>query len=128
MNDRGTVRVALVGTGSWGREQARIPSRRQDVELAAICGRTPDKTSAQAAEYGVRAYTDVRKMLDVERPEMVWLGLGMPSPVHAQAGRRALELALASTESFRSGRRAEMATASFRAAEPPPVTPPPPNP
>ena len=53
---------------------------------------------------------------------------GQPPPVHAQAGRRALELALASVESSRSGRRVEVAAASFRAAQAPPVTPPPPNP
>ena len=49
-------------------------------------------------------------------------------PVHAQAGRRALELALASIESFRTGRRVEVGTASFRAAQAPPVTSPPPSP
>jgi myo-inositol 2-dehydrogenase / D-chiro-inositol 1-dehydrogenase len=53
---------------------------------------------------------------------------GQPPPVHAQAGRRALELALASIESFRTGRRVEVSTASFRAAETPPVTWPPPSP
>ena len=41
---------------------------------------------------------------------------GQPPPVHAQAGRRALELALASIESFRAGRRVVVSTASFRAA------------
>ena len=53
---------------------------------------------------------------------------GAPPPVHAQAGRRALELALASIESFREGHRVVVGTASFRAAQAPPVTPPPPNP
>ena len=74
MNDR--LKVALVGTGGWGREHARILSRRQDVEFAAICGRNPEKTAARAAEYRVRAYTDIRTMLDAERPDMVWLCLG----------------------------------------------------
>ncbi len=76
MNARGKVKVALVGTGGWGREHARILSQRKDVEFAAVCGRAPDKTSARAAEYGVRAYTDIRRMLDAERPDMVWLCLG----------------------------------------------------
>lgn len=37
------------------------------------------------------------------------LRAGGPPPVHARAGRRALELALASVESFRTGRRVELA-------------------
>ena len=70
------VKVALVGTGGWGSEHARILSQRQEVEFAAICGRSPDKTRARAAEYGVRPYTDLRRMLDAERPDLVWLCLG----------------------------------------------------
>ena len=70
------VKVALVGAGGWGREHARILSRRDDVAFAAICGRSADKTRARAAEYGVTAYTDVRQMLDAERPDLVWLCLG----------------------------------------------------
>jgi myo-inositol 2-dehydrogenase / D-chiro-inositol 1-dehydrogenase len=76
MRARGTMKIALVGTGGWGREHARILSQRPDVEFAAICGRAPDKTSARAAEYGVRGYTDIRGMLEAERPDMVWLCLG----------------------------------------------------
>jgi predicted dehydrogenase len=76
MTTRGKVKIALVGTGGWGREHARILSQRKDVEFAAICGRSAERTSARAAEHGVRAYTDIRGMLDAERPDMVWLCLG----------------------------------------------------
>ena len=37
------------------------------------------------------------------------LRAGGPPPVHARAGRRALELAHASIESFQTGRRVEVA-------------------
>ena len=70
------MKVALVGTGGWGREHARILSQRPDVEFAAICGRSPEKTRDRAAAYGVKAYTDLRAMLDAERPDLVWLCLG----------------------------------------------------
>ena len=46
----GKVRVALVGTGGWGREHARIFASRPDVDFVAVCGRTPDKAAARAAE------------------------------------------------------------------------------
>lgn len=76
MTVRERVKVALVGAGGWGREHARILSQRPDVEFAAICGRSPEKTAARAAEYGVRAYTDIGTMLATERPDLVFVCLG----------------------------------------------------
>ena len=49
-------------------------------------------------------------------------------PVHAIAGRRALELAMASIESFQTGRRVPASVNSFRPSAPAPVTAPPPTP
>ncbi len=47
------VRVAVVGTGEWwGREHARLFSRRADTELVAVVGRTREKTEQRAAEFG----------------------------------------------------------------------------
>jgi myo-inositol 2-dehydrogenase / D-chiro-inositol 1-dehydrogenase len=53
---------------------------------------------------------------------------GAPPPVHASAGRRALKLAIAATESFRSGKLVTVETDSFRAAAAPPIRAPPPSP
>lgn len=53
---------------------------------------------------------------------------GQAPPIHASAGRRALALAMASIESFQSGRRIEVETESYRPAAAPLVTPPPPAP
>lgn len=66
------MRVAVVGTGQWwGREHARLFSRRPDTELCAIVGRTPATTAARAAEFGTRGYTDLDEMLARERPDLV---------------------------------------------------------
>jgi myo-inositol 2-dehydrogenase/D-chiro-inositol 1-dehydrogenase len=66
------LRVAVVGTGAWwGREHARLFAGRPDTELCAIVGRTPAKTEARAAEFGTRGYTDLNRMLEVERPDLV---------------------------------------------------------
>lgn len=70
------VRIALVGAGGWGREHARIYAARPDVDFVAVCGRSSEKTAARAAEYGVRPYTDIGRMLDAERPDLVALCLG----------------------------------------------------
>jgi myo-inositol 2-dehydrogenase / D-chiro-inositol 1-dehydrogenase len=70
------TRIALVGAGGWGREHARILSRRPDVDFVALCGRTPEKARARAAEYGVAVYTEIGRMLHAEHPDMVWLCTG----------------------------------------------------
>jgi predicted dehydrogenase len=76
VSGRETVKIALVGTGGWGREHARILGHRPDVQFTAVCGRTADKAAARAAEYGVAAYTDIGTMLEAEKPDLVWLCLG----------------------------------------------------
>ena len=82
MTDR-KLKVALIGTGGWGREHARIFSGRPDVDFVAICGRSPDKAQARAAAYRVRAYTDIAQMLDRERPDLV--AVCLPNQAHYAA-------------------------------------------
>lgn len=68
--------LALIGTGTWGREHARIYAAHPDVNFVAIAGRDPEKTAARAAEYRVRPYTDIQQMLDIEKPDLVAICLG----------------------------------------------------
>ena len=53
---------------------------------------------------------------------------GRPPPVPASAGRRALLLALAAVESFRTGKLVSVETDTYREAAAPPILPPPPSP
>lgn len=69
------MKIALVGTGGWGRQHARVFSAHPDVEFCAIAGRNPERTKRRAEEYGVRAYTDIDEMLDRECPDLVSLCL-----------------------------------------------------
>lgn len=75
MSDGTRLKVAIIGAGVWGFQHARVLAARADVELCAIAGRTPAKTQARAAAFGARAYTDVRELLAVERPDLVTLSL-----------------------------------------------------
>lgn len=77
------IKVALIGAGGWGRQHARIFAERSDVEFCAIAGRTPEKTQARAAQYGVHAYVDIGEMLDKERPDLV--SLCLPNQGHFDA-------------------------------------------
>lgn len=74
------VKVALIGAGNWGLEHARVFSQHPDVELVAVCGRTPERVNARAAEYGLRGYTDLAAMLDRERPDLV--SVCLPNQAH----------------------------------------------
>jgi len=74
------LRVAVVGTGQWAAQHARIFSRRPDTELVAVVGRDPARTSARAAAYGSTPYTDIDQMLGVARPDLVTVCL--PNEAH----------------------------------------------
>lgn len=65
------TRIALIGTGGWARQHARILSSRPDVDFCAVVGRDAGRTAARAAEYGTRPYTDIAAMLDAEKPDLV---------------------------------------------------------
>ena len=67
----GRFRVGVVGTGWWGQEHLRAFSERADIELAAVVGRSVDKTSALADRVGARAYTDAVEMVERELPDLV---------------------------------------------------------
>jgi predicted dehydrogenase len=73
MTDR--VRVAVVGTGGWGEQHARIFSRRPDTELVAVVGRDAGRASARAAAYGTTAFTDIAEMLAAAKPDLVTVSL-----------------------------------------------------
>jgi len=77
------IKVCLVGAGQWGRQHARVFSQRSDVTLCAVAGRTLEKTQTRAAEFGLRAYTNVSQMLDTEKPDLV--SLSLPNQEHFEA-------------------------------------------
>jgi predicted dehydrogenase len=84
------LRVAVVGTGEWwGREHARVFSRRPDVELCAIVGRSSDKTMQRADEFATTPYTDLDEMLNVERPDLV--SLCLPNEGHFDTTLRVIK-------------------------------------
>jgi myo-inositol 2-dehydrogenase / D-chiro-inositol 1-dehydrogenase len=83
------IKVCLVGAGQWGRQHARLFSQRPDVALCAVAGRTLEKTQLRAAEFGLRAYTNVWKMLETEKPDLV--SLSLPNLEHFEATMQVIE-------------------------------------
>lgn len=68
---RDKLRVAIVGAGGWGFQHARAFSEREDVELAAIFGRSIERTKKRADYFHVPYYTDVKEMIRKEKPDFV---------------------------------------------------------
>ena len=74
------IKVAVIGTGGWGRQHARVFSQRPDVDFCAVVGRNRQRAEARAADFGVRPYTDIAEMLDKEKPDFV--SLSLPNQEH----------------------------------------------
>ncbi len=83
MNDAAeskTLKIAVVGTGGWGAQHARILSRRRDVDLVGIVGRDPVRTASRAAAFDTSPFTDIDAMLEQTRPDLVTVCL--PNEAH----------------------------------------------
>lgn len=85
---RGRVKVAIIGAGGWGWQHARVFSAHPDVTLCAIVGRTPERTTARADDFGVRAYFNIEEMLDDEKPDLV--SVCLPNQAHYEPTLRVI--------------------------------------
>src|ERR1035437_4362168 len=63
--------VAVIGTGQWGQNHARVYKELPSTELVAICDVNPERAQAMATQYGVKAYSDSTKMLKDKSIEAV---------------------------------------------------------
>ena len=65
------IGVAVIGTGSWGKNHARVYKELPSTELVAICDVNPERAKAMANQYGVKAYTNSSRMLQNKEIEAV---------------------------------------------------------
>ena len=63
--------VAVIGTGFWGKNHARIYKELSSTELVAICDVNPERAKAIADQYGVKAYTSSGQMLKNKEVEAI---------------------------------------------------------
>lgn len=63
--------VAVVGTGFWGKNHARVYKELESTELVAICDVNPERVKSLAGEFGVKAYTSSAQMLKNREIEAV---------------------------------------------------------
>jgi UDP-N-acetylglucosamine 3-dehydrogenase len=87
--------VAVIGTGFWGRNHARIFKELEETELLAVCDINVERAKNVAKQFGVRAYTSIGKLLkreDVEALSIcVWsLNLARETLKALNAGKHVL--------------------------------------
>lgn len=63
--------VAVIGTGFWGKNHARVYRELESTELVAICDRDAERAKAVANQFGVKAYTNSTWMLKDKNIEAV---------------------------------------------------------
>jgi UDP-N-acetylglucosamine 3-dehydrogenase len=63
--------TAVIGTGFWGKNHARVYSELESTELVAICDVNRERAKAVADQFGVKAYTNNFRMLKNEDIEAV---------------------------------------------------------
>ena len=61
--------TAVIGTGFWGKNHARVYSELESTELVAICDVNGERARATANQFGVKAYTNSSRMLKNESIE-----------------------------------------------------------
>ncbi|MBI3923669.1 MAG: Gfo/Idh/MocA family oxidoreductase [Armatimonadetes bacterium] len=70
-----SVRVAFLGTGIIAHRHLEILSRDPDVKVVGLCDPIKEKSEAAARRFGGKGYADYRTMLEVEKPEAVYVCL-----------------------------------------------------
>ena len=74
------LKVAVVGAGVWGEQHARVFASRADTELVGIVARTARSAERRAAAYETTPYTNIARMLEGARPDLVTTSL--PNEAH----------------------------------------------
>ncbi|MFQ5494283.1 MAG: Gfo/Idh/MocA family protein, partial [Phycisphaerae bacterium] len=60
----GRIRTAVIGVGHFGRYHAEKYAALEGSDLIAVCDTDSERAGAVAAEFGVRAVSDYRELLD----------------------------------------------------------------
>ena len=75
------IRTAIIGCGKVGHIHARSLQNLPNSEFVAVCDVSADRADTYGKEYGIKTYTDFRKMIMDEGIEMV--SICTPHPMHA---------------------------------------------
>jgi predicted dehydrogenase len=85
-----TIRVAVVGTGEFGRNHARVYRELDSVELVGVFDENPERAAAVAAEFQTLVLTRLEEL----RGRADAVSVAVPSVAHAEVGCRLLGMGL----------------------------------
>ena len=96
MSDPNTIRVAVLGVGSFGRNHARVyadlqknPAAELKVELAAIVDADKSRAGEIAKEFGATVYSSIEEMLQWGKIQAA--SIAVPTVAHLKAAQPLLE-------------------------------------
>ena len=75
MSSKETVRAAVIGVGAMGKNHARVYADMPEVSLVGVADTVEGVADEVARRHGGRPYTEYRRMLDQERPDVVTLAV-----------------------------------------------------
>lgn len=74
------LKAAVIGIGEMGRHHARVYAQMPDVALVAVADTDEARAQQVTRNWGAKAYTDFRTMIDRERPDIV--SVAVPTSGH----------------------------------------------
>jgi predicted dehydrogenase len=84
------TRVAVIGTGEFGRNHARVYREMEAVELVGVFDRDVEKAAAVAKEFEIPAFYSLEEM----RGAVDAASIAVPTVAHAEVGCRLMELGM----------------------------------
>lgn len=83
------LRVAVIGTGFWGKNQARVFSQLHQTKLMCVCDANPKTASTIGSQFNVEHTTDFNSVLS--RRDIDAVTICTPTVTHRDVATRALE-------------------------------------
>src|SRR3981081_1476743 len=84
------IRVAVVGTGEFGRNHARVYREIQAAELVGVFDKNRERAQAAATEFRTHAFSTPHKL----RGQADAVSVAVPTAEHAETGCRLMEMGL----------------------------------
>ncbi len=78
----GTLKTAVIGVGSMGKNHARVYSELAEANLVAVSDANSAIAEAIGKAFGTHAYSDYHELLEKEKPEVV--NVAVPTALHEQ--------------------------------------------
>jgi len=81
--------VAVIGTGSWGKNHVRVYSESEEANLVGIYDVSEERARILAKQHKINTFSDLDSLLKNEEVEMV--SIASPTTTHAELAIKALE-------------------------------------